>query len=276
MSLLLTFCCTWLAAACAGSIVKSKHGAPLHDLRRRRLDASESRRERHASGRDRHVGRGEWRHWRRRRHCALGPQHLLQHSQRRELEPRRVRARATLHEPALRRRVQGKFFCVYRGLGNKIWWTSVDTTALVQAPAEEEETAEDTADTPPIPIPIAFLGPQEEPNLWSQAINAGQPSGRTADASAVVAFNDRLICILRGENNRIYWSESSDGSTWSGYNIFPNALTSGPPSLAMLNGQNYNILLKVSYHVVVVKSYHIVISFLLYFGLLWFIFLYSM
>jgi hypothetical protein len=127
--------------------------------------------------------------------------------------------------------LKGKFFCVYRGLGNEIWCTSVDAT--MQAPAEEE----DTADTPP--NPIAFLGPQK-PNLWSQAINAGQPSGRTADAPAVVAFNDRLICVLRGENNRIYWSESSDGSTWSErYNIFPNGLTSGLPSLAVLNDELY-------------------------------------
>lgn len=145
---------------------------------------------------------------------------------------------------------KGKFFCVYRGLGNEIWCTSADATAaataFVQAPAAEEEDAEeDTADTPQIPNftdPIAianFLDAQKTPNLWSQAINVGQSFARTTDAPAVVAFNDGLICVLRGTDNGIYWSESSDGSTWSSYNSFPTGLTSGSPSLAVLNDELY-------------------------------------
>lgn len=53
-----------------------------------------------------------------------------------------------------------------------------------------------------------------------------------------VGFNDRLYCVKRGTDDRVYWM-SSDGSTWNGYQAIPGAFTSGSPALAVYENVLY-------------------------------------
>lgn len=96
-----------------------------------------------------------------------------------------------------------RLYCLYRGEGNEIWFTSAGSNLN---------------------------------DGWSSAVNVGGYS-RTIDGPALASYDGRLISVIRGADNIIYW-DSFDGSRWRGYEKL-NGKTSGSPAVAVYKNELY-------------------------------------